>query len=62
MKRQGTQRGHDGKGQEIQEIKRRLEFLLWLSGLRIQPVPVRMQVRSLASLSGLRIWWPQAAV
>ena len=32
------------------------EFLLWLSGLRTRLVSVRMQVRSLASLSGLRIW------
>ena len=31
------------------------EFLLWLRGLRIQLVPMRMWVRSLASLSGLRI-------
>ena len=39
------------------------EFLLWLSRLRIQLVFMRMQVPSLASLSGLRIqhchelWW-----
>ena len=32
------------------------EFLLWLSGLRTQLVSIRMQVQSLASLSGLRIW------
>ena len=32
------------------------EFLLQLSGLRIQPISVRMQVRFLASLSGLRLW------
>ena len=31
------------------------EFPLWFSGLRTQPVSMRMQVRSLASLSGLRI-------
>ena len=31
------------------------EFLLWLSGLRTQLVSMRMQVSSLASLSGLRI-------
>ena len=31
-----------------------LEFLLWLSGLRTQLVSMRMQVWSLASLSGLR--------
>ena len=36
--------------------KQSLEFLLWLSGLRTQLVSVRMQVHSLASLSGLRIW------
>ena len=29
---------------------------LWLSGLKTQLVPVKMQVRSLASLSRLRIW------
>ena len=32
-----------------------LEFPLWLSRLRTQLVSMRMQVRSLASLSGLRI-------
>ena len=32
-----------------------LEFLLWLRGLRIQLVSMKIQVRSLASLSGLRI-------
>ena len=32
------------------------EFPLWLSGLRTQLVSMRMQVPSLASLSGLRIW------
>ena len=32
------------------------EFLLWLSGLRTQPVSRKMWVWSLASLSGLRIW------
>ena len=32
-----------------------MEFLLWLSGLRIQLVSMRMQVRSLALLSGLGI-------
>ena len=31
------------------------EFLLWLHGLRTWLVPMRMQVQSLASLSGLRI-------
>ena len=31
-------------------------LLLWLSGLRTQLVSMRMQVRPLASLSGLRIW------
>ena len=30
------------------------EFPLWLSGLRIQLISMRMQVQSLASLSGLR--------
>ena len=32
------------------------KFLSWLSGLRTRLVSMRMQVRSLASLSGLRIW------
>ena len=32
------------------------QFPLWLSGLRTQLVSMRMRVRSLASLSGLRIW------
>ena len=32
------------------------ETLLWLSGLQTRLVSMRMQVRSLASLSGLRIW------
>ena len=32
------------------------EFLLWLSGLRIRLVSMRMRVRSLALLSGLRVW------
>ena len=32
------------------------EFLLWLSGLRIRLVSLRMWVQSLALLSGLRIW------
>ena len=32
------------------------EFLLWLSGLRTQLVSMRTWVRSLASLTGLRIW------
>ena len=32
-----------------------MEFPLWLSGLGTWPVSMRMQVRSLASLSGLRI-------
>ena len=32
------------------------EFPLWLSGLQIRLVSMRMQVRSLALLSGLRIW------
>ena len=32
-----------------------LELSLWLSGLRTQLVSMRTQVRSLASLSGLRI-------
>ena len=38
-------------------IKVRLtrEFPLWLRGLRTQPVSMRIQVRSLASLSGLGI-------
>ena len=31
-------------------------FLLWLRGLRTQLVSMRMQVRSLALLSELRIW------
>ena len=34
---------------------------MWLSGLRTQLVPLRMQVQSLASLSGLRIWRRPAA-
>ena len=33
-----------------------LKFPLWLSKLRIWLVSVRMQVQSLTSLSGLRIW------
>ena len=33
-----------------------LEFPLWLSGLRTQQVSMRMQVQSMAALSGLRIW------
>ena len=33
-----------------------LEFPLWLSRLRTYLVSMRMQVGSLASLSGLRIW------
>ena len=33
-----------------------LEFPQWLSGQRTQLVSTRKQVRSLASLSGLRIW------
>ena len=32
------------------------EFPLWLSELRTRLVSLRMPVRSLASLSGLRIW------
>ena len=32
------------------------EFLMWLSRLRTWLVAMRMQVPSLASLSGLRIW------
>ena len=32
-----------------------LAFPLWLSRLRTWPVPMRMQVQSLVSLSGLRI-------
>ena len=35
---------------------RPLEFLLWLSGLRTWPESMRMQVRPLVLLSGLRIW------
>ena len=38
-------------------IKETQEFPLWLSGLRPQVVSMRMQVRSLPSLSGLRIRW-----
>ena len=34
--------------------KKKKEFLLWFSGLRIQLISKKMQVRSLASLSGLR--------
>jgi len=30
---------------------------MWLSGLRTQLIAFRMPVRSLASLSGLRIWY-----
>ena len=30
---------------------------MWLSGLRTQPVSMRLWVRSLASLSGSRIWY-----
>ena len=37
------------------KIHQLLELLLWLSGLRTQLQSMRMQVRSLASLSGLRI-------
>ena len=33
-----------------------MEFLLWLIRLRTQLVSVRVQVQSLASLNGLRIW------
>ena len=36
-------------------MKRFLGFALWLSGLGIQLVSMRMQVQSLALLSGLRI-------
>ena len=32
-----------------------MEFLSWLSGLQIQLGTMRLQVQSLASLSGLRI-------
>ena len=35
---------------------RKKEFLLWLSGLRTQPKPIRMWVWYLALLGGLRIW------
>ena len=39
------------------------EFLLWLSRLRIQLVSMRMQVQSLASLSGLKdLALPQTVV
>ena len=43
---------------ESAEVKRAKvsDFPLWLSGLRTGPVSMRMRVRSLASLSGLRIW------
>ena len=44
---------------EISQIKTNIlyqEFLLWLSGLGTQLVFLRMQVRYLASFSGLRIW------
>ena len=34
----------------------RTEFLLWLSRLRTRLVSTRMQIRFLASLTGLRIW------
>ena len=37
-----------------QKIKINLEFPLWLSGLRIQLVSVKIWVRSLALLSGLK--------
>ena len=37
-------------------LKTRLEFLLWLSGLRIQLVSMRTWVRSLTLLGVLRIW------
>jgi len=40
-----------------QSFNNRGEFLLWLNMLRTWPVSMRMQVRSLASLSGLRIWF-----
>ena len=33
-----------------------MEFLLWLSGLQARLVSMRMQVRSLASITGLKIW------
>ena len=35
---------------------RKKEFLLWLSGLRTQPKPIRMWVWYVALLGGLRIW------
>ena len=33
-----------------------IEFSLWLSGLRSRLVTLRMRVKSLVLLSGLRIW------
>ena len=45
------------KQSKLRNIKTRLlELPLWLSGLRTQLVAMRMQVQSLASLSGLRVW------
>ena len=32
-----------------------MEFLLWLNGLQTQLISMRMQVQSLAPISGLRI-------
>ena len=41
---------------QTQKKKKKVEFLLWLSRLRTRLVSIRTWVRSLASLSGLRIW------
>ena len=41
----------------IYQISQNLEFLSWLIRLRTRLVPMRIQVWSLASLSGLRIQW-----
>ena len=58
---QRVQLGSDsipGLGTSIygQNKKKKLEFPLWLSRLRTWLVSMRMWSRSLASLSGLRIW------
>ena len=47
--------GEKKRGSYLFQVSK-VKFLLWLSGLRTQLGSVRMQVRSLAVLSGLRIW------
>ena len=39
---------------EVSQKDRYLEFLLWLGGLRTQLVSMRMQIQTLALLSGLK--------